>query len=75
MGNLFFFSFLFEQSLFDLSLLFFSDFDHNLFHSLVHFFAIFLSGEGLAVDPGVLHDLAKGDAFFGIGIEHFLNEV
>ena len=75
MRNLFFFSFLLEQSLLDLSLLFFSDFDHDLLHSLVHLLAVFLSGEGVAVDPGVLHDLAEGNAFFGIGVEHFLDEV
>lgn len=61
--------------MFDLSLLFLSDFDHDLLHSLVHFLSVFLAGEGFTVDPGVLHYLAEGDAFFGIGVEHFLDEV
>lgn len=70
-----FFPFLFKEALLYLIFLLLPDLYHHFFDSGVHLFAIFLAGETVSVDPGVLEQIGQRNAFFGVRVQHFLDEV
>ena len=68
LNNKFFLGLFLEESLFDLTLLLFSEFHHNFLDSGVHFFSVFFSGYAVAVYPRMLHDFIQRNSFFGIRV-------
>ena len=61
--------------MFDLTLLFFANFDHDLLDSVVHFLAELVFTNTLCDKPRVLGEVVQTYAFFGIGVQHLLDQV